>query len=112
MTADPRAIKADPPGYIDRTLADYAQSRVAPNTRVLLEKAVQAAELTDTLSREARQLAAQATALSDMVRVIKDKAFALGSLMRAIDQALGRPDSLQGLWEQVTAAEEEKEQES
>ena len=99
---DSRAIKSDPPGYIDEVLADYAQARVAPNTRVLLEKAVQAAELTDTLSREARQLTAQVTALNDMVRIIKDKAFALGSLIKTLDQALGRPDSLRGLWEQVT----------
>ena len=109
---DTRAIKNDPPGYIDSVVADYAQARVAPNARVLLEQSVQAAELATELSRGLAQVAAQARVLDEMVRTMKDKAFSLGSLVRTIDQSLGRPDSLGGLWEQVTAGDEDEEQET
>ena len=84
---DSRAIKADPPTFIDEVIADYARGRIAPNVRVLLINAEAAAELAPVLRRTAAQL-------DELMSEINARSITLGCLVRTVAQATGQEDIL------------------
>ena len=87
---DSRAIKADPPGYIDTVLMDYARGRIGPNVRVLLINAEAAAKLAPVLHRLAAQL-------DELVEEVNARSVTLGCLVKTIAQTSGQEDVLEEL---------------